>query len=95
MKKIIILVNNKTGLHARPANLFIRAASQFACKIVVEKNGDETAKYNAKSIFSVISMGASKGSVLTIYADGADEDAALCALKELADNDFGESGDSI
>ena len=95
MKTTTILVNNKTGLHARPANLFTRTAGKFICKIHVEKNGDKTAVYNAKSIFSVISMGASKGSVLTIYADGEDEDAALSALQELAESDFGEMGDSI
>jgi len=88
-------VNNRTGLHARPAKLFTAEAKKFTCNIYIEKNGDKTVTYNAKSIFSVLSMGADKGTVLTVYANGADENEAVKALSELADGNFGETEESI
>ncbi|NCB73709.1 MAG: HPr family phosphocarrier protein [Clostridia bacterium] len=88
-------VNNRTGLHARPAKLFTAEAKKFTCNIYIEKNGDKTVTYNAKSIFSVLSMGADKGTVLTVYANGTDEEEAIKALSELADGNFGETEESI
>lgn len=95
MTQTQLRVNNRTGLHARPAKLFTAEAKKFTCNIYIEKNGDKTVTYNAKSIFSVLSMGADKGTVLTVYANGADENEALKALSELADGNFGETEESI
>lgn len=95
MTQIKLRVNNRTGLHARPAKLFTAEAKKFSCSINIEKNGDKAVTYNAKSIFSVLSMGADKGTVLTVYANGEDENEALKALKELADGNFGETEESI
>ena len=80
-------LNNKSGLHARPANLFAKEAAKYQASIKVIKDGQE---YNAKSILSVLSMGATQGTELTVVADGEDEELALKALKELFDQNFGE-----
>lgn len=95
MTRIQIKVNNHTGLHARPAKVFTSEAKKYACSINIEKNGDSSAQYNAKSIFSVIAMGAEKGTELTLFANGEDEKEALQALQKLAENNFGETEDSV
>lgn len=80
-------LKNETGLHARPASQFVFTASKFNSKIMIIKDEKE---FNAKSIMGVLSMGASKGTKLTIKADGEDEKEAVEALKALIDSNFGE-----
>lgn len=87
MVEIKLEINNKVGLHARPAALFAQTANKFKSTITVI-NGDKSA--NAKSILNVLTLGADKGSVLTIRADGEDADQAIAAIKELHANNFGE-----
>ncbi|SCG82483.1 HPr-like protein crh Catabolite repression HPr [Proteiniborus sp. DW1] len=82
-----IALKNETGLHARPASQFVFTASKFKSQIKVIKDGKE---YNGKSIMGVLSMGASKGTNLTIQAEGEDEKEAVEALIALIDNGFGE-----
>jgi phosphocarrier protein HPr len=77
------VVKNETGLHARPASMFVQKAAKFKSIIKLQKEGKEA---NAKSIISVLSLGASKGSKVTISCTGADEKEALDALIELLDN---------
>lgn len=83
---------NETGLHARPASLFVAAAKKYQSNIAVLKDGEE---YDAKSILSVLSMGAYKGDVLTISAVGDDEREAVNALKGLIEDNFGEREGSL
>lgn len=61
---------NETGLHARPASLFVKEASKFESDVKVMLDGKE---FNAKSIMGVLSMGATKGDTLEIKAEGKDE----------------------
>ena len=82
-----VLVQNKAGLHARPATFFIQKANEFKATIWVEK---EERRVNAKSLLGVLSLGIVKGTTVTIIADGADEDAAIATLSELIDSDFSE-----
>ncbi len=67
------------ALHARPAALFVRTAMRFQSKIVVSANGREA---DAKSILSVLGLGATAGTNLLVRADGEDAAAALDALAE-------------
>jgi phosphocarrier protein HPr len=67
------------ALHARPAALFVRTAMRFRSKIVVAANGREA---DAKSILSVLGLGATAGTTLLVRADGEDAAAALDALAE-------------
>lgn len=87
MPEITVTVQNKVGLHARPAALFVQTAQEFASDITVT-NGERSA--NAKSILSVLTLGAHQGAEIVIHAEGEDEGAALDALKELVDDGFGE-----
>jgi phosphotransferase system HPr (HPr) family protein len=84
MPEITLTVNHEVGLHARPAALFVQTAKQFNGDIRVT-HGEKGA--NAKSILSVLALGAEQGAVITIRAEDEDADQALEALVV---NDFGE-----
>ncbi|MFA9398307.1 MAG: HPr family phosphocarrier protein [Clostridiaceae bacterium] len=73
-------ITNKTGLHARPASEFAKAAGKFKSKVFAELDGR---KCNAKSIIGIISLGASQGKVVTVSAEGEDEKEAVEALSSL------------
>ena len=88
MQEITLVVEHKVGLHARPAALFVQTAKKFKSAILVRKDEREV---NAKSILSILTLGANQGTVITIKAAGEDEGAALQALQELVENNFGES----
>ena len=78
-------VQNQAGLHARPATFFIQKANEFRSSIWVEK--DER-KVNAKSLLGVLSLGITKGTSITLIADGIDEEAAVLAIIELINSNF-------
>ena len=82
-----VVINNQVGLHARPATFFIQKANEFKSSIWVEK--DER-RVNAKSLLGVLSLGIVKGTVITIIADGSDQDEAIETLSKLIDSDFSE-----
>jgi phosphocarrier protein len=79
---------NKLGLHARAASKFVKMASGFASEITLRK-GNRSA--NGKSIMGVMMLAASRGSVLELTADGADEEQAMAALEKLIAERFGEA----
>lgn len=82
-----VLVQNQVGLHARPATFFIQKANEFKSSIWVEK---EERRVNAKSLLGVLSLGITKGTTITLLADGSDEKEAVAALSELVSGNFGE-----
>jgi len=82
-----VIVKNKTGLHARPAALFVQAANKFKSEIFIEKEGK---KVNAKSIMGVMSLAVSQGTEITISAQGDDAQEAVDNLVELIESKFGE-----
>lgn len=67
----------KNGLEARPAALFVQIASKFESHISVIVNEKQV---NAKSIMGMMSLGAIKGQVIEIIAEGQDEKEAADAL---------------
>lgn len=75
-----VVVNNQVGLHARPATFFIQKSNEFKSSIWVEKNNR---RVNAKSLLGVLSLGITKGTQITIIADGTDEQEAVDALVHL------------
>lgn len=87
MVQQIVTVKNKTGLHARPAALFVQAANKFKSEIFIEKEGK---RVNAKSIMGVMSLAVSQGTQITILAEGEDEKEAVKKLVELIESKFGE-----
>ena len=82
-----VTINNEVGVHARPATFFIQKANEFKSGIWVEK--DER-RVNAKSLLGVLSLGITKGTTITLLADGSDEKEAIAALSELVSGNFGE-----
>lgn len=77
-KKIVI--QNETGIHARPAGIIVKEAAKFKSAVTIEKGGKE---YNAKSIMSLMTMAAKKGEEITIKVNGEDEAQAMDALVNL------------
>lgn len=82
-----VTVQNQVGLHARPATFFIQKANEFKSSIWVEK---EERKVNAKSLLGVLSLGITKGTSITIMADGADEEDSVNTLVDLIASNFVE-----
>ena len=87
MTEATLTIENKTGIHARPASVFVQTAAKFRSKVQVKAKG-KTA--DAKSILMLMSLGLAKGTEITIEADGPDEADAVAALKELIVTKFGE-----
>ena len=82
-----IAVQNKLGLHARPAAMFVRVANQYACEISVEKDNEEV---NGKSIMGLMMLAAGCGSQLKVSAAGSQAAEALDALEALLKRKFDE-----
>jgi phosphocarrier protein len=87
MTQEVVTIENKTGIHARPASIFVQTATKFKSKVQIQAKGKTV---DAKSILMIMSMGLVKGTEITIVADGPDEADAVKALKELVDSKFGE-----
>lgn len=77
-------VQLKSGLQARQAALFVQEANRYSSDVYLEKGNK---KVNAKSIMGIMSLAVSKGTNVTISADGADEEAAVGALAQLIDTE--------
>ncbi|MFD2670997.1 HPr family phosphocarrier protein [Marinicrinis sediminis] len=75
-----VVVKLKTGLHARPAALFVQEANKFSSEIFVEKDDK---KVNAKSIMGIMSLAISSGTEIHISGEGSDAEQAVTALTEL------------
>jgi phosphocarrier protein len=80
-------INNKLGLHARPSAQVTQVASRHASEVWLSKNGR---RVNAKSIMGVMMLAAGQGSVLTVEADGPDEQQVVDAIGALITSGFGE-----
>jgi len=83
--KRVVVVPNKQGMHARPAEMFVRRAQQFQSKIAIVR--DEL-RVEAKSIMNLLMLGATQGTQLTLEAEGSDAQDALDALAEVVEKDF-------
>jgi phosphocarrier protein FPr len=82
-----VTITGEAGLHARPATLFAEIAGGFSSEIKVQFNGKTS---NAKSMASLLKLGASQGASLRIFADGLDAAAALQALAKVVADGLGE-----
>lgn len=82
-----IIIENKVGLYAKPATLFVQAAAKFRSDILVSK---EEKHANAKSLLGVLSLGICRGNRITLTASGVDEEAAVEALSSLLSSNFSE-----
>jgi phosphocarrier protein len=82
METLTIVVNSKSGLHARPAAMFVGVAKNFSSEIIIQK---DDIRANGKSMMGVLSIAAGRGDILEIVAKGQDELDAIGAIKHLFD----------
>ncbi len=87
MVKRDMTITNNIGLHARPATFFIQKANTFKSSIWIEK---DDRKVNAKSLLGVLSLGIAQGMVVTLVAEGQDENDAVDGLIELVQTGLSE-----
>lgn len=88
MQRADLSIQNKLGLHARPAATFVELAQQFICDLVLIK---EDKQANAKSILSLMTLDVKPNDLVTIQADGPDEADAIQALHDLVARNFDEA----
>ncbi len=79
-----LIVNNKQGLHARPAALFVQVANKFDARITVRREEEEV---NGKSIMGILMLGAEKGSEIIVEIEGDDAEAAMQELEKIILNE--------
>ncbi|MFQ5748159.1 MAG: HPr family phosphocarrier protein [Planctomycetota bacterium] len=82
-----VVVSHSQGIHARPSHAIVATASRFRSRVALTV-GDRRA--DAKSILSVMTLGAIQGSRLKIETQGPDAREAAEALVELVEKDFQE-----
>ncbi len=87
MTQKLLTVQNRLGLHARPAALVVGEASKYRSEIVLSKDGVEI---NAKSIMGVMMLAAEMGSRILVTASGEDEQQAVEAIETLFAAKFDE-----
>lgn len=82
-----VRIENRNGLHARPAAEIVKAASKFRSEVTIRRDDMEV---NGKSIMGVMMLAAEYGSTLWLKANGDDADQAVEALVALVASRFGE-----
>jgi phosphotransferase system HPr (HPr) family protein len=82
-----VTVTNPQGMHARPADLFVRTASRFDSRVEIVKDRE---RVDGKSILSILTLAVEENTPLVIEAVGHDAEAALDALTDLIEQNFAE-----
>lgn len=91
MAETRLQVTNRLGLHARAAANLVRVANRFKSTLTVQRLDGNAEEADAKSILSILTLAASRGTMLRIVATGADEQEALDAIVDLFSRDFDET----
>jgi len=81
-------IKNESGVHARPAAVFVKMANRFPCEIFVEKDNQ---RINGKSIMGLMMLALTRDTRITVMAEGEKEEEAVAALCTLVENSFVES----
>ncbi len=90
MPVIELPVLNPSGLHARPATVFVETATAFRSRITIENLDRATRAVDAKSILFLLTIGVLRGHRVRITAEGPDADEALAALRDVVEAGLGE-----
>jgi phosphocarrier protein HPr len=83
-----LTLNNEQGLHARPADLFVRTANKFKSDITVRNLSTGSNDVNAKSILRILSLGVYSGHTIQVKANGEDENQAIEEISTLVNQNF-------
>lgn len=85
-----VKIVNQLGLHARAAAQLVKLASFFQSSITL-KRADNSVVADAKSILSVLTLAAPKGTEIFVSVEGVDEEKALDSIENIFQNGFGEN----
>lgn len=83
-----LLVQNKMGIHARPAAMIVRVTNKFKSEVFVEKDEEQV---NGKSIMGLMMLAAAKGSIVKFVATGIDAESMLIEIEALFAKKFDEA----
>jgi phosphocarrier protein HPr len=83
-----LVVQNKLGIHARPAAMIVRITNKFKAEVFVEKDEEQV---NGKSIMGLMMLAAGKGSKVKFLARGEDAQQMLTELEQLFARKFDEA----
>jgi phosphocarrier protein HPr len=81
------IIQNRLGMHARPASMFVRVANKYRADVWVQKDGQ---RVNGKSILGLMTLAAGQGARIVISAQGADAGKAVQELERLVQGRFDE-----
>ena len=81
------VIQNRYGIHARPAAMLVKTASKFQADVTLEKG---SVRVSGKSIMGLMTMEASCGAKIRIVAEGVDAEQALDEIARLFENKFYE-----
>jgi len=81
----VLVIQNTQGLHARPAEMFVRLAKTFESRIELIREGR---RVEARSIIDLLTLGAAQGTELVLEAEGSDAQEAVDALARLVESGF-------
>ena len=87
--RVQLTVQNKQGIHARPAALIVRVANRYPADVFVEKDDEQV---NGKSIMGLMMLAAGQGSTLEFIAEGEGAKAMLTEIEALFASKFDEKG---
>jgi phosphotransferase system HPr (HPr) family protein len=90
-----LIVNNESGLHARPATNLVRLAQKFESETYLYNAENETIKADCKSVLALLSLGAIKGTKLILRSSGADASAAIEEVSGFFKRNFDEQISTI
>lgn len=82
-----LLIVNRKGLHARASAKFVQTVERFGALVTVTRCGETV---GGRSIMGLLTLGAAKGTTITVTALGADAEASLAAITALVESRFGE-----
>ena len=83
-------IANPSGLHARPAAVFVRTAAGFRCDVRVSNLTTGSAEVTAKSIIAVLGLGVQRGHRVRVRTEGDGEADAAACLREIIEGGLGE-----
>ncbi len=83
-----LIVQNKMGIHARPAAMIVRITNRFKADVLVEKDEEQV---NGKSIMGLMMLAAGKGSKVKFLVSGPDAEQMIGEIEQLFDRKFDEA----
>ena len=90
MEQRTLTITNRLGLHARAAAKVVKLAGSYESDILLARTDSHHKRVDAKSIFNVLLLAASRGTMIEVITEGADEAEAMDALCKLIESRFGE-----